>query len=219
MNPYPLDIGETIVVTSFAWVEKLPSYKLGNPAVIPKIVQSEDLLLTQAVACTYTIEALPTTLPTGEIIPTVAPGFEVRVEPCIVTDTNDHTIKRAHPKIGELMYYDSVTITVASPTFPDGIQINDRRILPDITTLPKKGSILALHLVKIAKDVATRIGRELYVPKLDYPMGKPVEEPTTIVEYLHCSTNEFEAAVRSNKSDWHEQAHEKASALNKPATM
>ena len=61
------------------------------------------------------------------------------------------------------MYYDSVTITVASPTIPDGIRLNERRIYPDIATLPKRGSVLALHLVRIAKGVATRIGRELYV--------------------------------------------------------
>ena len=219
VNPHPLDVGETILVTSFAWVEKLPSYKLENPALIPKIVQSENLLLTQAVAITYTTEALRTALPTGEIIPTLAAGFEVHIEPCTVAKTSDHVIKRSHPKTGEIMYYQSISIDVASPTFPDGIRINDRRIIPDITTLPKKGSVLALHLVKIAKGVTTRIGQELYAPKLNYPMGKPVEEPTTVVEYFHYPTNEFEAAVRSHKSDWHEQSYEKASTLNKPATI
>ena len=197
----------------------MPSYKLENPALSPKIVQSENLLLTQAVAITYTTEALRIASPTGGLIPTLAAGFEAYTEPCVVTGTQDHDIKRSHPKTGELMYFRSIAIDVASPTFPDGIRINDRRILPDITTLPKKGSVLALHLVKIAKGVTTRIGRELYVPIPNYPMGKPVEELTTVVEYLHCPTNEFEAAVRSNKSDWHERAHEKASMLKKPATI
>ena len=171
-------------------------------------MQSEDLLLTQVVACTYTTEALRNPFPTGEIMPTLAVGFEVRVEHFVVTDTNTHTTKRAHPKTGELVYYDSVTINVASPTFPDGFRLNERRILPDITTLPKKGSVLALHLVRIAKGVATRIRRELYAHKLNYPTEKPVEKPNILVEYLHCPTEEFNAKIGQNEGVWQLEENE-----------
>ena len=106
-------------------------------------MQTETLLLTQAVACTYTTEALRTTLSIGEILLALAAGFEVRIEPCVVTETRNHDVNKAHPKTGELMYYQSISIIVASSTFPDGIRLNDRRILPDITMLPKKGSVLA----------------------------------------------------------------------------
>ncbi|HET9433615.1 MAG TPA: hypothetical protein VFO37_07650, partial [Chitinophagaceae bacterium] len=48
-NPYPLDVGETIVVTKLAWFDKLPQYQLENPGLIPKWVNSEDVTPAQAV--------------------------------------------------------------------------------------------------------------------------------------------------------------------------
>ena len=55
-NPCPLDVGEIIVVTSFAWVKQLPPYGIQNPANMPHIVNSEDVLQAQAVALNYNTE-------------------------------------------------------------------------------------------------------------------------------------------------------------------
>ena len=150
---------------------------------MPHIVNSEDVIPAQAVALNYNTEFDGGMLPTGDANPVLAAGFTLKVEPCVVTDVRDHGITKNKGGPGK-SYYDSLDITVKSPTFPEGIRITDRRIMPNITQLPRKGSTLTMRIVTIEPDVATVIGRELYAPKQYYPTGKPVNECQTFVEYL-----------------------------------
>ena len=181
-NPHPLDVGETIVVTELAWLKRQPPYPKGvtDPAIFG---DQNTTLAAQAVALKYTVANKANDVKfTGDNRSTLATGFSVRTEPCVVVESRDHPVKRG--PIGRQRNYDSLYITVRSPSFPEGIQIHDRRITPEVVTKPCDGSQLMLRLVKIEPNVATMFGCELIAPAGQYPTGRLITENTEMVEYL-----------------------------------
>ena len=90
----------------------------------------------------YTTEMDAIKLPTEELQPALSAGFSVKSETCIVIEAKDHLTN--YRKGGKRKPYDRLHVVVASPTIPDGIRINDRRIVPLISTLPKHGDMLTL---------------------------------------------------------------------------
>ena len=93
-NPHPLDVGESIVVTEFAWLENPPQYPKGemDPA---KFGDQNTTLAPQAVALNYAAaDGFDEIETTGEMQPVLAAGFHVRTEPCVVIWARDHLVKK-----------------------------------------------------------------------------------------------------------------------------
>ena len=199
-NPHPLDTGETIIVTEFAWSDNPPPYPKGvmDPA---KFGNQNTTLAPQEVALNYAAaDEFDEIEITGEIRPTLAGGLLVRTEPCVVIWANDHLVKRGPPR--QQRNYDSLYVTVASPSFPLGTRVNDRRIMPKIKTRPKPGTLLALRLTTIEANVATQFGREMFAPKQDYPTGKLLTEHSMLVEYLTTPPNRLQQAIEGEENIW-----------------
>ena len=174
-------MGETIVVTEFAWLENQPAYPRGSkdPATFGN-QHTFYSLVPQAVALKYAPAEEFNAM--GIAQNTLAEGFHVRTEPCVVILTKRQLVQRGQP--GQQRNYDSLSITVKSSTFPDGIRVNDRLITPEINTRPKPGTVLLLRLITIEPETVTQFGQDLFAPKLEYPTGKLLVDKMVMVEYL-----------------------------------
>ena len=112
----------------------------------------------------------------------------------------DHLVKQGSGRLQR--NYDALYVTVASPSFPLGTRINDRRIMPKIKQKPKPGTMLALRLTTIEANVATQFGKELFAPKLDYPSGTLLTEHSMLVEYLTTPPSKFQDAIEGEETIW-----------------
>ena len=149
-------MGEIIIVTEFAWLDNPPPYPKGvmDPA---EFGHQNTTLGPQAVALNYAAaEGFDEIEITGELQPVLAGGFHVKTEPCVVIWAKDHLVKRGSGN--QVRNYDSLYVTVASPSFPLGTRVNDRRIMPKIKTKPKPGTMLALRLISITIISITPFG-------------------------------------------------------------
>ena len=98
-NPHPLDVGETIVVTELAWLKRQPPYPKGvtDPAIFG---DQNATLAAQAVALKYTVADKANDVKfTGDNRSTLATGFSVRTEPCVVIESQVHPVKRGREEL------------------------------------------------------------------------------------------------------------------------